>query len=106
MSNNSFVSVFIAIFLFLTSFYQAPASADNNSALVEKVERDSFSYFLKYTPPKTGLTCDSSRSGAPSSIAAVGFYCAVLVVAAENKWLSRKDVQKTLPGLQSNWLRN
>jgi hypothetical protein len=76
------------------------AAAEIDEALLEKVARDSFRYFLHYTPERTGLTRDSSRPGSPCSSAAVGFYLASLPVAAENNWLTKKEAyQRALRSL-------
>jgi hypothetical protein len=38
-----------------------------------QLERDTFKYFADETNPENGLIADSTKQGAPSSIAAVGF---------------------------------
>lgn len=64
--------------------------------LLTKIQKDSFRYFLDYTPQSTGLTYDSSIPSSPCSIAGVGFYVASLIVAVENEWLSRSNVYRKI----------
>jgi hypothetical protein len=61
---------------------------------LEKIERDTFQYFLDYTDHKTGLTRDSSRPGSPVSIAATGFSLASFSVAYSRGWLSYEEAYK------------
>lgn len=42
-------------------------------AALDKLQRDTFGYFLEETNRTNGLVPDSTREGAPVSIAAVGF---------------------------------
>ena len=70
--------VFLILFAFLTNsvFLYAQESlplSSEDRLLLKKIQKDTFQYFLIHTDPETGLTKDSSRSGAPASIAATGF---------------------------------
>lgn len=56
-----------------------------------RVARDSYAFFLGNTDPDSGLVADSTREGAPSSIAGVGFALAGLPCAVEGGWLARAD---------------
>ena len=40
---------------------------------LDKLQRDTFGYFLEETNRANGLVPDSTREGAPASITAVGF---------------------------------
>lgn len=60
-----------------------------------KLESDTFKYFLHETHPATSLTADSTREGAPSSIAVVGFAMTVYPIAVERGYLSRAEALKT-----------
>jgi len=55
--------------------------------LLEKIEKDSFQYFLRLSDKTTGLTRDSSRPGSPSSVAATGFSLAALAIAGSRGWI-------------------
>jgi hypothetical protein len=59
--------------------------------LIERLQRAAFDYFVEQTNPANGLVADTSRDGAPASIAVVGMGLAVLVVASERGWLARQD---------------
>ena len=62
-----------------------------------ELQRDTFAYFLQETNPSNGLVPDSTREGAPSSIAAVGFALAAYAVGAGRGFLDRSDaVQRVL----------
>ena len=61
----------------------------SDDALVSRLQRGAFSYFIDYANPENGLVADTSRSGSPCSIAVVGFALSCYPIAVENKWLSR-----------------
>lgn len=88
--------VLIAGFLLLPSPARAQALGFTASEreFLAKVARDSFTYFLRYADPKTGLVRDASRSGAPASIAATGFYLASLPVAKEHRWITHAEAYR------------
>jgi hypothetical protein len=62
-----------------------------DAELIDRLQRGAFGYFVEHTNPKNGLVADTSREGAPASIAVVGMGLSVLCVAAERGWLSRED---------------
>src|SRR5258708_4709452 len=66
-----------------------------------KLESDTFKYFLHEMHPTTGLVPDSTREGAPSSIAVVGFALTVYPIAVERGYLSRTEaINRTLTKLR------
>ena len=68
------------------------------------LQRATFGYFLEETNPRNGLVPDSTREGAPSSIAAVGFALAAYAVGAERGFLSRSDaLERALTTLRFLW---
>lgn len=72
--------------------------------MLETLQRDSVRYFWELANPENGLVPDSSRVGAPSSIAATGFGLASLVVAADRDWISRGAVaERILATLRTFW---
>src|SRR5260370_17095992 len=76
-----------------------PSFSDRDLA---KLESDTFKYFLHEIHPKTGLTADSTRKGAPSSIAVIGFALTVYPIAVERRYLSRAPaIKRTLTKLRS-----
>jgi hypothetical protein len=61
------------------------------SEVLDELQHDAFKYFLDKTNPQTGLVLDSTWKDSPSSIAAVGFGLAALLVSAERGWISREE---------------
>ncbi len=100
---KSFFTIpFLCTALLCSQIPSVYATEDIDTGLIEKVSRDSFQYFLNYTPKKTGFVRDSSRPGSPCSIAGIGFYLAALPVAVEHKWLSRQNAyQKAMKVLKT-----
>ena len=75
----------------------APADAQ----MLEALQRTAFDYFLKQTQARNGLVADTSRPGAPASIAVVGFALSTYPVAVERGWIERDDaVQRCLTTLR------
>lgn len=76
--------------------------------VLDALQRDAFSYFLKETNAANGLVVDKvpasepPREGAvPASIAAVGFALAAYPVGVERGWIGRSQaVQRTLAALR------
>lgn len=68
---------------------------------LERLQQDAVGYFLRCANPGNGLIADSSREGAPCSIAATGLGLAAYVVGAERGYLPRREaVQRTLTALR------
>src|ERR1044072_521611 len=61
---------------------------------LEALERDTFKYFADEINLENGLVPDSTRQGAPSSIAAVGFALTAYPIAVERKYLLRPEAVK------------
>jgi len=64
---------------------------DSDEALLERFQRAAFEYFVEAWNPTNGLVADTTRAGAPASIAVVGFALSSYVVGVERGWLSRHD---------------
>lgn len=72
-----------------------------DDALLDRLQRSAFDYFLRAANPHTGLVADSTREGAPSSIAVVGFTLSAYPVGVERGWMERKDaVERSLTTLR------
>ncbi len=70
-------------------------------AILRRLQRDSFSYFINKTNPLNGLVLDKSHDGWPASIAAVGLALAAYPCAIERGFISRAQaVQRTLVTLR------
>ena len=71
---------------------------------LDGLQRDTFDYFLKEANPRNGLVPDSTRPGAPSSIAAVGFALAAYAAGAERRFLTRAEaIKRVLATLRFFW---
>ena len=65
------------------------------------LEEDTFKFFLHEMHPTTSLMPESTREGAPSSIAVVGFALTVYPIAVERDYISRaKAIERTLAHLK------
>ena len=73
------------------SFSIAVFAQDPREKFLDKLEQDSFHYFIKEINPENGLIKDSSRPGAPSSVAAVGFGLTALCIGESRGWISEKE---------------
>ena len=74
---------------------------DSDTGMLEALQRQAFEYFLRAANPDNGLIADSSRAGAPCSIAATGLGLAAYVVGAERGFLPRRDAAaRTLTALR------
>ena len=65
--------------------------AESDEALIERFQRAAFDYFLTECNPANGLVADTSRAGAPASIAVVGFALSCYASGVERGWMSRSD---------------
>src|SRR5882724_5155511 len=59
--------------------------------LLDRLQRAAFEYFLHETNPVNGLVADTTRNGAPASIAVVGFALSTYPVAVERGWITRDE---------------
>ena len=86
---------FLAAFLIPQSL-SAYEPSRTDLALLNKIERDSIQYFIRLSDKKTGLTRDSSRSGAPASVAATGFPLAAIAIGQSRGWIEPKQAEKQI----------
>ncbi len=76
----------------------------SDDAMLDRLQREAFDYFLKNTNPHNGLVADTTRAGSPSSIAVVGFALSAYPVAVERGWIERAvAVQRSLDALRFFW---
>ncbi|MFA4982504.1 MAG: glucoamylase family protein [Candidatus Omnitrophota bacterium] len=92
------ISVRLIIFIILLAASQAasvltPSSeaSTSDSDFIDKLEYDSLAYFVREANPANGLIKDSSRPGAPASVAAVGFGLTALCVGDFRGWLDTQQ---------------
>jgi hypothetical protein len=71
---------------------------------LEVLQRLTFEYFQNETNPENGLVPDSTRRGAPCSIAATGFALAAYPVGVERGFMTRNaGIKRTLTTLRFFW---
>jgi len=76
---------------------QAPMS----EATLDKLQRDTFGYFLKETNRANGMVPDNTRQGAHASIAPIGFALAAYTIGVERGFITRTEaIQRTLTTLR------
>jgi hypothetical protein len=76
----------------------------SDEALLDRIQRAAFGYFLRTFNPANGLVADTTRKDSPSSIAVVGFALSSYPVAVERGWITREDAaQRTLVALRFFW---
>jgi hypothetical protein len=95
MTAKKRISVLLVMAVMSVFFLTRPVLSENFSAddeeFLNKLEHDSFLYFIKEINPQNGLIKDSSRPGSPCSVAAVGFGLAAICVGESKGWISRKE---------------
>ncbi len=71
---------------------------------LETLQRLTFDYFLKEANPHNGLVRDSTRQGAPCSIAPTGFALSAYTIGVERGFITRSDaIRRTLTTLRFFW---
>ncbi|UCD55691.1 MAG: hypothetical protein JSV93_02580 [Candidatus Omnitrophota bacterium] len=83
-------------FLFFFSCASFAQGISGNEAFLDKLERDSFLYFVKEVNPENGLIKDSSRPGAPASVAVAGFGLTALCIGESRGWMSEKEAYERI----------
>lgn len=59
--------------------------------MLDKLQKETFDYFLNEVNPVTGLIADKTEPGFPSSIAVTGMAITSYIIGVEKKILSRKN---------------
>ncbi len=79
----------------------AERAEPSDEVLLEQLQREAFDYFLHAYNPRNGLVADTTREGAPCSIAVIGFALSVYPVGVERGWMERAEaVQRMLVTLR------
>ena len=100
--NSKCCSVIFVLFFFLIQnltplwAQETFSLSSEDRVLLKKIQKDSLEYFLTQTDPDTGLTKDSSRPGAPASIAATGFALASFAIGSANGYLSYREAYQRI----------
>lgn len=80
------------------------SNKQTDNADLEKLQHESFNYFLHETNPLNGLVCDKNAAGSPASIAATGLGLAAYPVGVERGFMTRgAAVERTLNTLRFFW---
>jgi hypothetical protein len=58
-------------------------------ALLDRLQRAAFAYMIDYANGENGLVADTSRPGAPASIAVAGFALSCYPIGVERGWIGR-----------------
>jgi hypothetical protein len=75
--------------------------AKTSSSFIDRLQRDSFRYFLDLVDSRTGLIPDSSLENSPASITGVGFALTCYPIGVERKFMTRAEaIEKTLTVLK------
>ncbi len=70
-------------------------------ATLDKLQRDTFGYFMKETNRANGMVPDNTRQGAHASITAIGFGLTALTIGVERGFLTRAEaIERTLTTLR------
>lgn len=67
---------------------------DGSEALLERLQRETFDYFLTEVNPANGLIADKTKEGWPSSIAATGLALTAYPVGVERGFMTRDDAAR------------
>ena len=62
----------------------------SDEALLDRIQRAAFGYFIQTFNPANGLVADTTRKGSPCSIAVVGLALSCYPVAVVRGWLTRE----------------
>ena len=62
-----------------------------DAEMLDKLQRETFDYFLNEVNPVTGLIADKTAPGFPASIAVTGMAITAYIVGVEKKLISRKN---------------
>jgi hypothetical protein len=73
----------------------------SDEAMLERLQRAAFGYFVETMNPANGLVPDTSRANSPVSIAVVGFALSTYPAAVERGWMERGEaVRRSLLALR------
>ena len=82
----------------------AKPTVPSDEELLDRFQRGAFDYFLEQYNPDNGLVADTSRAGAPASIAVAGFALSCYPVGVERNWITRAEAAtRTLVTLRFFW---
>ncbi|MEO7368487.1 MAG: glucoamylase family protein [Gemmatimonadaceae bacterium] len=75
--------------------------APMSEATLDKLQRDTFGYFMNEANRANGMVPDNTRQGAHASIAAIGFGLTAMTIGVEREFLTRAEaIERTLTTLR------
>lgn len=80
----------LSISLLLLQTQALSAEYPSDDTFLDKLEKDTFSYFWNEVNPSNGLIKDSTSPTSPCSIAAVGFGLVAVCIAEKRGWVEKK----------------
>ena len=79
-------------------------TVETDDELLDRFQRAAFGYFVEQANPENGLGADTSRAGAPASIAVTGFALSCYPIGVERRWMTRAAAAaRTLATLRFFW---
>ena len=91
----------ILVAIVLPGLSRAQISTDQ---LLDTLQRSAFNFFWNEVNPANGLIRDRSSSGAPSSIASVGFGLTAICIGADHGWVQRDRARdRVMTTLNTFW---
>ena len=77
------------------------SQAPMNEETLDKLQRDTFGYFLKESNRANGMVPDNTRKGAHASIAAIGFALTAYTIGVARGFITRSEaIGRTLMTLR------
>ncbi len=74
----------------------ASALADQDTALLEKIQRKTFSYFWEFGHPKSGMARERLKTRYGVTTGGSGFGILSIIVATEREWITRDEALKRM----------
>jgi len=94
---------FLAFILCQVIAFEASAQI-STEALLDTIQHSAFRFFWQEANPSNGLIKDRSASGAPCSIASVGFGLTAICIGVDHGWVTREAARdRVLTTLRTFW---
>src|ERR1700745_3473907 len=67
-----------------------------DSEILQRLQRETFDYFIDEKNCNNGLIADKTQPGCPSSIAVIGLHINVYIIGVERGYISREDARRRI----------
>ncbi|MFC1668140.1 glucoamylase family protein [Chlamydiota bacterium] len=96
LKKHSYRILFLLFFIVLCchAFLYSDSISSDDDAFLDKIEKDTFNYFLYVMNPETRLVHDNSKLTSPCNIGGVGFFLTALCIGKERGWISPGEARK------------